>query len=72
MEGGLPLMRSLCRGTVVVGRGGESSSALCMVKGGSSRSAPPRTGPGCVGSEAVGRALSHSSSHWCSPWPLWP
>lgn len=73
-EGGLPLMRSLCRGTAAVGRGGESSSALCMGKGGSSRSSPPLTGTGCAGLEAVGRALNHSSSHWCSPWPSrpWP
>lgn len=45
--GGLPLMRSLCRGTAVAGRDGESSSAPCMGKAGSFRSSPLQTGTGC-------------------------
>lgn len=65
-------MRSPCRGTVVAGRDGESSSALCMGKAGSFRSSPPPTGTGCVEWVAGGRALNHSSSHWYSPWPSLP
>lgn len=69
MGGGLPLMRSLCRGMAVAGRDGASSSALCTGRVGSSHSSPPPTGTGCAESEVAGQAPNHSSSHWCSPWP---
>lgn len=65
-------MRSPCRGMVAVGRDGASSSAPCTGRVGSSHSSPPPTGTGCAESEAEGRALNHSSSHWCSPWPSLP
>lgn len=70
--GGSPLMRSPCMGTAVAGRGGGSSSAPCTGKVGSSHSSPLPTGTGCAGWVVGGRAPSHSSSHWYSPWPSLP
>lgn len=61
--GGLPLMRSPCRGTVAAGRGGGSSSAPCRGRAGSFHSSPLLTGTGCEEWAAGGRARNHSSSH---------
>lgn len=68
--GGTLLRRSPCRGRVVVGRDGGSNFSQCMEKEGSFHSSPLLTSTG-FGVWVVGaQVLSHSSSHWCSPWLL--
>lgn len=71
VRGGGPLLRrSLYRERVEVGRGDESSSSLCMEKVGSFHSSLLLTSIGFGVWEAGAQALSHSSSHSCSPWLL--
>lgn len=64
VRGGGPLLRrSLYRERVVVGRGDESSSSLCMEKVGSFHSSLLLTSIGFGVWEVGAQALSHSSSH---------
>lgn len=70
VRGGGPLLRrSLCKERAAVGRGDESSSSLCTEKVGSFHSSLLLTSIGFGVWEVGAQALSHSSSHWCSPWP---